>query len=187
MKHKIPVPTSMQVQFAKLFGEACRESKSIELTDLEWRHILARVIDELRQYLDKNIETDGLHRLMLESGLWAANESLKDDEFFPGYIEGITRFALLLMGDYPDHKRYKSGRKKSDHYKLNFHRTSGWSQDIDQKFRTLLVAGRVGFPLDNDPEKILGEFRDQYGFKASYKDFLNWYKQNYPKDYAKLF
>ena len=188
MKKKIPVPPSMQVQFAKLFGNTCPASKSTELTQKDWKNILSRIIEELKRYLDENIQTDTLHRIMLESGLFAASESLKEEDFFPGYVEGITRFALLLMGDYPDHRRYKSGRKNSNYYKLDIHRSSIWNQDVNQKIGTLLAAGQAGFPsLENDPDQVLVEFRDQCRFKATYKEFLIWYKQNYSEDYAKLF
>ena len=88
----------------------------------EWRKTLRAVLHELDCYIAHNVDTDELHRMMLLSGLAGADESLKEENFWPGYAEGITRLALVLLGDYPDHRRRKRGRKEDDHYKLDLHR-----------------------------------------------------------------
>jgi hypothetical protein len=77
--------------------------------------------------------------------LAAADESLKDEDFWLGYAEGITRLALVLLGDYPDHRKRKPGRKKDSHYKLNACRSSQWMQAPQQRFGALWAA-RVGTP-----------------------------------------
>lgn len=78
----------------------------------QWKRTLLAVLAELDRYLAANVETDDVHLLMLHSGLYAAHESLRHEDFWPGYVEGITRFAVLLMGDYPDHRRRK-GRSQA--------------------------------------------------------------------------
>ena len=86
----------MQVLLSKLFGASSQKATAISLKADQCREVLAQVVDELYFYLEENIQTDELHRLMLLSGLVAAKESLKEEDFYLGYIEGITRFSLLL-------------------------------------------------------------------------------------------
>lgn len=73
-----------------------------------------------------NADTDELHRFIILSGLYAADEALKQDDFWQGYVEGITRALLILLGDYPDHRDRKTGRKDEAHYKLDTMRSAQW-------------------------------------------------------------
>ncbi len=66
-----------------------------------------------------NVHSDDIHRLELNAGLYAARMSLETEDFWPGYVEGITRFALTLMGHYPDHHKRKGGRKWEGYYCLS--------------------------------------------------------------------
>jgi hypothetical protein len=101
---------STQVQLARLFGSASKLATTDRRTAAQWRKTLKAVLGELDRYVSANVDTDELHRSMLLTGLVAADESLKQDDFWPGYAEGITRLALILLGDYPDHRRRKPGR-----------------------------------------------------------------------------
>ena len=145
-KSVIPVPESFQVQLSRLLGSSSNEASKKYRTKKEWKGVLYKILMELYEYMEANVETDKMHSEILYDCLIAARESLQYDNFWPGYVEGITRFALILMGDYPDHRRRKGGRKKKDHYKLNLSRTLAYIQDSDQRVRTLLEASRIGFP-----------------------------------------
>jgi hypothetical protein len=125
---------------------------------------------------------------MLHSGLFAADEALKEEDFWPGYVEGITRVLLLLMGDYPDHRRRRTGRREVDHYKLDRLRSRFWTQSHHQRLLTLLAAGQTEFPvLSRNPREVLSEFRRLHGFKPGYREFLDWYRKVLPADYAAVF
>jgi len=125
---------------------------------------------------------------MILSGLAAADQALKEKNFWPGYVEGMTRVVLLLMGDYPDHRRRKPGRKKADHYKLDRLRSLHFEQSANQRIRTLLAAGAAGFPqLTANPRDVLTQFRTEHGYAAGYREFLDWYRKAYGQDYAAVF
>lgn len=176
------------IQLHRLFGEKSKELKSNKRTDKQWKITLQKLLDELFKYTEENIHTDGLHLLMIYSGFASAHEALKEDDFWPGYTEGIIRVCFLLMGDYPDHKKYKGGRKKADHYSLCKYRDVIYNQSHEKKKNTLLSAGLIGFPdLKVNPRDAISKFRAECGYKAGAKDFMRWYKFNYPSDYAELF
>ena len=180
-------PPAMKVQLARLFGPSSPHARLDMATATEWRRTLRMVLRELDRYLSANVETDAVHRLMLHSGLAAASESLKRHNFWPGYVEGITRLALLLMGDYPDHRRRRRGQRRHDHYQLSRSREVRFFQTPAQKLNTLMAAPHVGIELRTSPGRALAEFRRQSGPKAGSGAFFAWYRRNHPEDYAAVF
>src|SRR5712692_10495523 len=179
-----PVPRSVQVQLARLFGEASNEAKATSRRQTDWKRTLRRVLAELERYLDENVTTDEVHRFMLATGLWAAKESLKEKDFWPGYAEGITRFALILLGDYPDHRKQRLYGKRKNHYGLRRLRTLVYAQTHEQKVKTLLATSTFGLPkLSTKPIKLWREYGAQV-HSPSYRQFLQWFRKNHPNDYA---
>ncbi len=177
-----------RVQLSRLFGADSKLVTSNARTPTQWRKTLQAVLREIERYVEANVDTDEFHRMILFSGLIGAKEALKHDDFWPGYVEGITRFALILLGDYPDHRRRQSGRKDKGHYKLDLCRSVQWTQTPGQRLRTLIAVGNAGFPkLSAGPLEVLGRFRDEYGFRPSQDDFLEWYRRTLPEDYAAVF
>jgi hypothetical protein len=185
---KTKIPEAMKVQLSRLFGKDSKEARREQATASEVRNTLKKALMELEHYLEANVDTDELHLLMLYTGIWAASESLKEDQYLFGYIEGITRLALLLMGDYPDHRQRKGGKKKADHYDLKRMRTLTYIQDSNQKLQTLISASRTGFlELSINPYEALREFRKEKGHGATYREFFRWFRAKYPEDYAAIF
>jgi len=185
---KQPTTQSMAELLSRLFGEQTREASTTERSTQEWRTILKRIINELELYLQENIRTDEVHVGMLKAMLHFTKESTNDDDLWQAYSAGITKFALALMGDYPDHRRRKTGRKKDGHYKLDRARTVHYIQDDRQRLWTLILAGKYRYPqLSKDPEKVRAEFRRQFGYDKNLKEFFEWYRHNYPEDYAAIF
>lgn len=182
------VPKSMQVQLGRLFGTGSKEARRMQRSPEEWKATLRNVLHELDRYIQANVDTDELHATMIASGLFAADESLKDDDFWPGYAEGLTRVVLMLLGDYPDHRRRTGGKKSADHYSLGLHRSLHYTQSTEQRFRTLLAAGVFGLPgLNTPPREVLMEFRGRFGSKPTHAQFVRWYKKQFPDQYTAVF
>jgi len=91
------------------------------------------------------------------------------------------------MGDYPDHHKRKAGSKKTHHYNLNLNRSSLFIQSTDQKLHTLFWPATSKLQLSRHPSEALHQFRNEVGFNVPIKEFLVWYKQNFPDDYGKVF
>jgi hypothetical protein len=169
-----------------VFGNDSAEAKKKNRSDTEWKRTLRKVLSELDRYLATNIVTDDWHLLMLHEALAGADMSLQSEDFWPAYAEGITRMALILMGDYPDHRNYKGGGNKENHYRLSQERSVHYTQTPSQKLRTLLDAHAAGL-LKAPPMDVLRTFRNQFGSKPGYDKFLKWYRKNYPEDYTAVF
>jgi hypothetical protein len=182
------IPVSLQVQIARLFGTTSSEATKTTRTLSEWRRTLRKLLDELYAYASSNVHTDEMHWFMVCTAFAAAAESLKDNDFWPGFCEGLIRLNFLLLGDYPDHRGRKGGKKRSYHYKLDRFRSIHYTQDPEQKVRVLHAYARFGFPeLSVSPRVALANFREEHGYEASDKQFIAWYKRTHPEDYAKLF
>jgi len=185
------VPPGMEVQLGRLFGTDSSEAKMKSRSPAQWKKTLRGILHELFRYLETNVETDDVHWPMLYSGLNGAYGSLKQNDFWPGYVEGITRLALILMGDYPDHRKRKRGRKQEGHYRLSRCRSIQYIQTSKQKLNTLVVATvagpMLGIKLSKDAIYALRECRDVAGYKVGYKEFFRWYRKKYQQDYAAVF
>jgi hypothetical protein len=181
------VPPGMKVQLARLFGTDSSEAKMKKRSPAQWKGTLRAILQELFRYLEANVDTDDVHWPMLYSGLAASFESLKGKDFWPGYVEGITRMALILMGDYPDHRKRKRGRKQEGHYQLSRCRSIRYIQTSSQKLNTLVSAPMLEIKLSKDAYAALREFRGVAGYKVGYKEFFRWYREKYPQDYAAVF
>lgn len=190
MSSKVTAPESLKNLLLCLFGDI-KISNKTEKTEKEWRETFLKILKELDQYLKENIETDEFHTLLIHSGLASAHMYIEENKNFDqallGYIEGIIRFSLSILGDLPNHSKRKGGRKKVNHYELNRLRELHYSQSPSQKYHTLILAYQGGFDLKTNPEIAMRNFRNQHGYKKDYGDFLKWYRINYPLDYAKVF
>jgi len=182
-----PVPKAFQIQMQRLFGEYSVEGQKTTRTPREWKQTLRRVLHEIDRYVTANIDTDSLHHIFLASGLYAADQSLNEEDFWPGYAEGITRFALTLLGDYPDHHQRKTGAKSDRHYRLDRYRTLRYIQNRDQRLVTLIMAENVVPGFSKPPREALAQFREEFGFRVGYREFFQWYRKHYPSDYSAVF
>lgn len=178
----------MKVQLSRLFGAESKIAMKGARSEVEWRHDLNLVLAELWSYVISNVETDTVHRVMLQSGFHSAGKALLTDQnFWPGYVEGITRIMLCLLGNYPDHRKRKAGSKKNDHYHLGKGRSAKWLQTQEQKLHMLFWTAPAVLELSASPLNLLNDFRDEVGPEAPVTDFLGWYKKRFPEDYLKVF
>jgi hypothetical protein len=176
----------MTILLSRLFGAGSAEARATGRSPAAWRKTLRRVDEELLQYLDANVHTDPVHEMMLHYAVLAADKALDDEDFWPAYAEAMVRLALLLMGDYPDHRRRKGSGKRTDHYRLSYHRTIGFIRDPEQKYRWLHAGKNLG-ETTFDPRDAWFSYQTKVGKKATRKGFLRWFRDKHPAEYAKLF
>lgn len=192
-KKRVSSPELLVNLLSQVFGKESNVVTKKEKTDTEWIKILNRLAQELEKYSEANVNSDEFHMKMIKSGLHSATHSLheNEEEFSKGllgYVAGLIKFSFALIGEYPNHLKLKGGRKKKDHYNLVRFRNLFYYQEAYQKVNTLIYAYKSGFvDLEKDPNMLLIKFRQKFGPDKSYNDFLNWYKQNYPMEYIKIF
>ncbi|HEY5122605.1 MAG TPA: hypothetical protein VIK14_02600 [Ignavibacteria bacterium] len=187
-KEYFKVPISMQGFLGKLFGELSEIANKEYKTKSEWRNTLKKILEELNLYLIENIETDEVHIKMLKRSLESSKANISEDFFWPGYLEGILRFSLILLGDLPNHYRRKKGRKSINHYNLKRFRKINYYQDVNQKINLLFNASKIeDIIINKNLFKIRKEFYNSKQVSFTNYEFIKWFKKNYPEDYSKIF
>jgi len=184
---RIQTPEAMKVQLARLFGSDSSEANKESRTLAEWRKTFRHCMKEIELYIEHSVDSDSAHRLLLQTAVWSAQEALKRDgpDLYIAYIEALTRMALALMGDYPDHRRRKGSGIREGHYSLKKCRTIHYSSTPMQRLWVLKTGYALKIPgCSIDPLNALQEFRSQFGSKPNMADFIRWFARTYPVQYA---
>ncbi len=179
---KYPVPPSLKCLLQSMFGWSTKIGSSTHLSDSEFKKRVGKVLIELEKYLSKNVHPDPSHQDELQRAIKSAHLYFNNEYWWPGVFEGIVRLSLLLMGDLPTHEKYSKGKKDDDYYRLDLHRSVGWTQNNSQKIRMLNYAERLG-KLD----KRIWQLRKEYQESSENRDFILWFREKYPTEYAKVF
>lgn len=148
-----------------------------------------KLLAELDRYQRANIRTDGLHELQLAAALASAHESVSnDEEFWPAVVEGLVRYALALMGDWPDHHKRQRGRRTTDHYELGRHRSITYRQNTHQCFLTLYRAvDTKAFGTRTPMWQLMSAYYSQFGYGKDDLKRLEWFRREYPEIYSRIF
>ena len=188
-KPESSVPKAMSFLLGRLFGASSSEARQSTRNDKEWRKTILQLLAELDRYQRANIQTDGLHELQLAAALAAAHEAVTNDkEFWPGVVEGLARYALGLMGDWPDHHKRKGGRRTAEHYELGRHRSITYRQSTHQRFLTLYRAvDTKAFGTATPMWQLMSSYYSRFGYGKDDLRRLEWFRQAYPEVYSRIF
>ena len=182
------VPPAMSVLLSRVFGSESAVAKRTHMTDSQWRSTLDSLLTELFRYQQANVRTDEFHELILASSLASGQHSLASENFWPGFVEALVRYSLTLMGDYPDHRKRKPGRKTSEHYQLSLLRSVAFNQSTAQRMRTLYAAVDLGIVgTKKRMWQLMEPFYAEYGTRATQRQQLEWFRSTYPDIYARAF
>ncbi len=176
------LPPSFECLLQSMFGWGTKIGSSTYLSDSEYKKVIGSILNELEKYLSDNVHTDPNHQEELQKAIKSAQLYFNEEYWWPGVFEGVVRLTLLLMGDFPRHEKYSRGKKDEDFYKLNLHRSVCWIQNSSQRMSMLYDAERLG-KLD----KKLWQLRKEFHENSKYKDFISWFREKYPTEYAKVF
>jgi hypothetical protein len=179
-KHEVPL--SLRILLQSMFGQGSKIGKSTDLSDSEFKKVVGKVLTELEKYLSENVHSDPFHQKKIRCAIKSAQLYFKEEYWWPGVFEGIVRLSLLLMGDTPIHENYLMGNKDDNYYSLKLHRSVGWTQNKSQKIRMLHHAQRLGI-LD----KKIWQLRKEFQESSENRDFILWFREKYPTEYAKVF
>lgn len=178
----------MKNQMARLFGAQSKFANADYLTDAEWRIAFKKVTVELYRYMRQNVDTDPPHRELLESAFLCASHDLDTEDAYIGYIQALTRLCLVLMGDYPDHRKRRGKGKGKGYYGLQMCRSLEYTRSPNQRLWAL-DASRLLFVEGCDVKVFdeLNKFRRQFGYEPTIADFLRWFAAEHPVHYAATF
>lgn len=151
-----------------------------------WRKILNKIIKILERSINQNVITDGFHISRLNRYIKLLKNACKSKNITDiDIILWLTGIILELLGGVPDYKN--RGRiNRNDDYVLNDFRMLQYSQTLHQKMLTILEASRYKPYCDYHKHDELVD-TCYHTFHDNPTEFIQWYKDNYPDVYLKLF
>jgi hypothetical protein len=168
----------------KLFGKRMINIHG-RCSEHRWKSYLSKIGRSIEKSIELNIISDNFHKNQLYLHAAYIRELSKSKEIIdPEIVYHLTAIIFQLLGGSPDH-RDRSVVNQRDDYILRHMRTLYYSQTLPQKAKTILMASKCK-PF-SDYHKY-DELEDKYyEFSRNSEEFINWYKDKYPKAYLKIF
>lgn len=190
-KDWISVPLSYEYMMSFLFGNWNYHGHVGTLLANSWKKDLVKINKYIKKAICLNVISDGIQQKMLNEECDRFSERLKEVKSIDGmnvaFVECYTRLIFQLLGNFPNHWERKA--PWSDRFwDLSGHRTFQYSQTDEQK--TYLIINAVDI-RKKIKIKVKG-FKDMHeafyqGSKGNGSKFIEWFKENYPKEYCQLF
>jgi len=151
-----------------------------------WKKILSKLANSIEKAIEKNVESDGLHKLRLRNYTEQLKKAGKKKNINPpDTILPLIGIIFELLGGMPDYSDRPRINRKSD-YELYHLRSIEFRQNSYQKMRTILEASRQKPFYD---QHRYDDLFDVYitKFNGNSDGFIKWYKKNYPQVYLEFF
>ena len=151
-----------------------------------WNDILTKLINAIEKAINKNIDSDGLHRLRLKNYIkQLKNDCKENNRNEPDILLPLIGIIFELLGGMPNYSDRSKINRKND-YQLFHLRSVLYSQNSYQKLKTILDASKQEpfyghHHYDDLFEKYVTEFN------GNADGFIEWYKSEYPSIYLQLF
>lgn len=156
-----------------------------------WLKTILKVLSSIEKAINQSIETNDInHKNELSFLCYKTKENVEKASNINSInlevISGLVKIIFILLGQMPNNW-FKKIVNRPDSWKLNDFRTIIYTQNYTQKANLIIYlsdksAYNEGLPHKNDLNLIL--YKD---FQNNNQKFVDWFKQNYPNNYLKMF
>lgn len=178
----INVPAFITDDLWHVLGKFYSQSSSSTIYNaVKWKKALKKLIKKVEIAVDRNVDTDAIHRQKIDRHVRLAKEAIHagmDSE--PQVIAELLFLTFELIGGIPKNTEVEHASKES-YFDLRRHRTIHYLQSPEQKARLIVDTASMF-----NKHYSRSEIEDQYFGKDTVK-FLSWFKQKHPAVYAMLF
>jgi len=187
-KEKINVSIGVEYFMRHLFGKSYHHY--VGSHDFKkWKKDMIKVLKSIDRAVDETIEsTDKMHlqeiKKMIESGIESVESANSSDELNTKTMVCLSYTVFLILGRKPENIRKNSVSNKNC-WKLNDYRTIHYSQNYEQKAKLLLSLPNHCKYSENFKNKK--PLIDVFSEIRNYKDFVEWFKKEYPDIYLEIF
>ncbi len=174
-----------EVLLMRLFGKSMFNKHGIR-SQKTWKKIQERIYKIIKMAIEKNLRSDGFHKLRLEMYLDQYESACKAKEVTDiKIILLLVAMIIELLGNLPDYSERTSLNKNSD-YCLSGLRNLIYYQSANHKRRTIIEAARYKPYCEYHKSDDLHEmYVSKYNGNST--GFIDWYKRTYPDVYMKIF
>lgn len=180
-KVKFSIPAEDQLR--KLFGKNFNGFHHAIFDSIKWKNICSRLINTLDRCIAVNLDTDRLHKEQINRYIMIAKRGLEMDENTdPNTIFALFGICMELLGGSPDNRHKLIINNHRNNFYTGTYRSINYSILPMQKLRIIMKSAHYD------------EFKKYYSledlnilYEDNPQEFLNAFKENYPKAYAKIF
>jgi len=185
-ENKVSVSFFAEDMLRYILGSYYNHLHGAELSEKRWKHIIEKLLTKIEWTIDLNLYTDGEHKSDIEFQLNCLKRSVKETENTdPEIIIALISLCFELIGSLPDNRGRLHANNRS-HFNLSRKRSIQYIQNPSQKVSVIIDSSRDEpyknfYTLDSIVKKYALEF------SRNAREFLDWYKTEYPKLYSMLF
>jgi len=185
-ENKVSVSFFAEDMLRYILGSYYNHLHGTELSERRWKHIIGKLLTKIEWAIDVNLYTDGIHKNKIDFQFNCLKQSAKQKENTdPEIIIALISLRFELIGSLPDNRDRLHANNKS-HFNLSKRRSIQYIQNYSQKVSVIIDSSWY------KPYKdfyTYNEILSKYALECSSnaRDFLNWYKTEYPKLYSMLF
>lgn len=191
MPEKINISLQFENMLSLLFGKDNHHGDIGNMGNAEWKRNLLKIVKAIEKSVSQNVNfTDEYQRAEVYTILQqlkskvSASKSINQTNH--DTILGFTKIIFNILGRVPYNWEKKNTSKK-ELWKLNDFRTLGYTQNYTQKANLIIhlseyVDYNEGLPPKRDLQKKLYMELNSNDF-----EFVEWFKECYPKTYLKIF
>jgi len=177
----LSIPAEDVLRF--LLGSRYTSIHGIPQNEKEWKHILGRLLKVLNKSIDINISTDAIHKAQIARYIRILKSSIDSPENTdPEVILALVGLCFELMGGSLDHRSRKVINDNPSNFCTDSMRSVSYSQDFGQKYRTIIQSS-----FYDEFKKYYSTGQLEENFRGKFREFIEWFKKQYPAAYAQLF
>lgn len=186
VKNKVKLSFFAEDMLRKILGGYYTNWHGYELTEREWKRILRKLVAKIEIAIEANILTDHIHRKRITFQLECMKRCLAEKgNTDPENIIALISLCFELIGGLPDNRQRQHANKKN-YFDLSAKRSVHFLQSLRQKVSVILEsAWHDPFKDFYSHDDLHDKFYLDFGCRS--QEFVEWYKAEFPKLYAKLF
>ena len=169
-----------------ILGDYYTNWHGYELKEREWKALLEKLCSKIEIAVKQNIRTDYIHSERIKYYVESIRRSIVDKRNTdPEIIFALIGLSFELLGGLPENKR-RNHANKIRYFDLTSKRSIKILQNEKQKVNVILESSWYKpFSEHYTIENIADKYHSFFSSDA--EEFLQWYKNEFPQLYAKLF
>ena len=178
---KLSIPA--ECLLTRLLGRRYFTIHGVSIKEKKWKRILVGLLKSLKRSIDLAMDTDAVHKAEVNRYLYIIEQSVESkDTTDPEIILSLLGICYELLGGLPDNRKKKIINNHKNNYKTDKMRTLHFIRSPQQKFNVIMQSA-----LHDEFKSYYSEDELWGNFRGDMRDFISWFKNEYPEAYGKLF
>lgn len=191
MPETINVSLQFENMLSLLFGKDNHHGDVSNMSQRDWKKNILKIINAIERSISQNISfTDNFQKIELDRIIdqlkTKVSRSASIEQTNHDTILALTKIVFNILGRLP----YNWDRKNTSRreiWELNDFRTIGYTQNYAQKANLIIHLSEYSDYNEGLPPKRELQRKLYMDLKGNHIEFIEWFKENYPSSYLKIF